>query len=135
MNILDQIVAHKKQEVAERKELYPVKLLEKSIYFASPTVSLKKYLARPDKSGVIAEFKRRSPSKGIINAYADMEETSIGYMRAGASALSVLTDHHFFGGSNKDLKTARKLAPYDKFPAEASEEEISIVIPIAYTIK
>jgi len=108
MNILDQIVAYKKQEVAERKELYPVKLLEKSLYFSSPSVSLKKYLARKDKSGIIAEFKRKSPSKGIINAYADVEETSIGYMRAGASALSVLTDHHFFGGSNEDLKTARK---------------------------
>jgi len=108
MNILDQIVAHKKQEVAEKKDLYPVKLLEKSLYFASPTVSLKKYLARHDKYGIIAEFKRRSPSKGVINAYADVEETSIGYMRAGASALSVLTDQQFFGGSNEDLKTARK---------------------------
>jgi len=108
MNILDQIVAHKKQEVAERKELYPVKLLEKSLYFSSPTISLKKYLSREDKSGIIAEFKRKSPSKGIINAYADVEETSIGYMRAGASALSVLTDSQFFGGSSEDLKTARK---------------------------
>jgi indole-3-glycerol phosphate synthase len=82
--------------------------LEKSLYFSSPTVSLKKYLTRKDKYGIIAEFKRRSPSKGIINAYADVEETSIGYMRAGASALSVLTDHRFFGGNNEDLKTARK---------------------------
>lgn len=108
MNILDQIVAHKKHEVAEKKELYPIKLLEKSLYFSSPTVSLKKYLVRKDKSGIIAEFKRKSPSKGTINAYADVEETSIGYMRAGASALSVLTDSHFFGGSNEDLKIARK---------------------------
>ena len=108
MNILNQIVAYKKQEVAEKKELYPVKLLERSIYYSSPTVSLKKYLTRDDKNGIIAEFKRRSPSKGVINAYADVEETSIGYMRAGASALSVLTDHQFFGGSNEDLMTARK---------------------------
>lgn len=108
MNILDQIVAYKKQEIAERKELYPIKLLEKSLYYSSPTVSLKKYLSRKDKSGIIAEFKRRSPSKGIINAYASVEEVSIGYMRAGASALSVLTDTQFFGGSSEDLKTARK---------------------------
>ena len=108
MNILDEIVAYKRKEINERKELYPVKLLEKSVYFSSPTVSLKKYLSREDKCGIIAEFKRQSPSKGNINLYADVEEISIGYMRAGASALSVLTDTHFFGGSNDDLKTARK---------------------------
>jgi len=108
MNILDKIVAHKRKEVDQRKELYPLKLLERSLYFSSPTVSLKKYLSREDKSGIIAEFKRQSPSKGVINAYAKVEDTSIAYMQAGASALSVLTDTHFFGGSNEDLKTARK---------------------------
>jgi len=108
VNILDKIVAHKRKEVDERKELYPLKLLERSLYFSSPTVSLKKYLSRQDKSGIIAEFKRQSPSKGVINAYAKVEDTSIAYMQAGASALSVLTDSHFFGGSNEDLKIARK---------------------------
>ena len=108
MTILEKIVAHKQKEVAERKELYPAKLLEQSIYFPTPTVSLKKYLLRPDKSGIIAEFKRRSPSKGDINAFASVEKVSIGYMQAGASALSVLTDKHFFGGSNADLTEARK---------------------------
>lgn len=108
MKILDNIIAHKRKEVAERKSLYPVKLLEKSIYFNSPSVSLKKYLLREDKVGIIAEFKRKSPSKGIINKYAPVERTSIGYMQAGASALSVLTDAEFFGGKNEDLTTARK---------------------------
>jgi len=108
MNILDEIIAHKKKEVEERKSLYPVKLLEKSIYFPSPTVSLKKYIRRPDKSGVIAEIKRKSPSKGILNKNVSIERTSIGYMQAGASALSILTDNKFFGGSNDDLTTARK---------------------------
>ncbi|MEM1323258.1 MAG: indole-3-glycerol phosphate synthase TrpC [Bacteroidota bacterium] len=108
MNILDKIIAHKKEEVAERKALYPVPLLEKSIYFETPVVSLSKYLLREDKSGIIAEFKRRSPSKGEINSYATVERTSIGYMQAGASALSVLTDKHFFGGKNEDLTVARK---------------------------
>lgn len=108
MTILDKIVAHKKTEVKERKELYPTKLLEQSIYFPTPTVSLKKYLSRPDKLGVIAEFKRKSPSKGDINAFASVEQISIGYMQAGASALSVLTDKSFFGGSNADLTEARK---------------------------
>lgn len=108
MNILNQIVTQKQKEVAERKSLYPVKLLEKSTFFGSPAVSFKKYLLREDKEGIIAEFKRKSPSKGMINKYADVERTSIGYMQAGASALSVLTDHDFFGGKNEDLTTARK---------------------------
>lgn len=108
MNILEKIIAHKQKEVAERKSLYPTKLLEQSLYFTTPVVSLKKYLQREDKTGIIAEFKRRSPSKGDINPYASVERVSIGYMQAGASALSVLTDTAFFGGKNEDLTEARK---------------------------
>ncbi len=108
MNILDKIVAHKRKEVEDRKSLYPAKLLEKSIYFETPVVSLRKYIQRPDKSGVIAEFKRQSPSKGPINPYASVEKVSIGYMQGGASALSILTDETFFGGKNADLTEARK---------------------------
>lgn len=108
MNILDTIIAHKHKEVEERKQLYSVALLEKNIYFSSTPVSMKKYVLRDDKTGIIAEFKRKSPSKGIINAHAGVERTSIGYMQAGASALSVLTDKEFFGGNNDDLIVARK---------------------------
>jgi len=108
MNILDEIIQYKRIEVAERKSLYPVKLLEQSIYFQSPVVSLKKYVQREDKSGIIAEIKRKSPSKGDINPYVSVERTSIGYMQAGASALSILTDKKFFGGSSEDLTVARK---------------------------
>ncbi|WP_347160375.1 indole-3-glycerol phosphate synthase TrpC [Pontibacter chitinilyticus] len=108
MNILDEIIARKYKEVAERKELYPVKLLEKSLYFATPCISLERYLLRPDKTGIIAEIKRKSPSRGDINPYVSVERTSIGYMQAGASALSILTDGPGFGGKNEDLMTARK---------------------------
>ena len=108
MNILEQIVEYKKKEVAERKSLYPEKLLEQSIYFKTQPVSMKKYILRPDKTGIIAEFKKKSPSKGVINAHASVERTTIGYMQAGASALSVLTDKPSFGGSSEDLTTARK---------------------------
>jgi indole-3-glycerol phosphate synthase len=108
MNILDQIIAKKADEVAERKSLYPAKLLEQSIYFENTPVSLKKYLLRKDKSGIIAEIKRKSPSKGMMNPHIPIERVSIGYMQAGASALSVLTNREFFGGSNDDLTTARK---------------------------
>jgi indole-3-glycerol phosphate synthase len=107
MHILDKIVAHKKKEVEKRKDRYPLPLLRESIYYSSKTVSLSEYIRREDKSGIIAEFKRRSPSKPEINLYADVESVTLGYMQAGASALSVLTDNHFFGGSNEDLKTAR----------------------------
>jgi indole-3-glycerol phosphate synthase len=108
MNQLDIIIAHKHKEVEERKRLYPVALLETSLFFQTKPVSLSKYLLRDDKSGIIAEIKRKSPSKGEINPGVSVERTSIGYMQAGASALSILTDQHFFGGSNEDLTLARK---------------------------
>lgn len=108
MNILDKIIAQKHIEVAEKSSLVPVKLLEKSIFFDGDVVSMKKYVTDSEKSGIIAEFKRKSPSKGLINGNAAVEAVSIGYMQAGASALSILTDTEFFGGSNADLKEARK---------------------------
>lgn len=108
MNILEKIVAHKHKEVAARKELYPIALLERSLYFNTPTVSLRQYLMRTDKQGLIAEFKRKSPSKGDINRFAKVRDVSLGYMQAGASALSVLTDTDFFGGKSEDLMEARK---------------------------
>ncbi|MCE7055699.1 indole-3-glycerol phosphate synthase TrpC [Algoriphagus sp. AGSA1] len=108
MNILDRIIARKHAEVAEKSSLVPVKLLEQSIYFDSKVVSMKSYVTNPDKSGIISEFKRKSPSKGWINGTASAESVSIGYMQAGASALSILTDTDFFGGDNEDLKAARK---------------------------
>jgi len=108
MNILEKIIEHKKKEVIECKSLYPTKLLEQSIFFPSNTVSLKKYLLREDKMGIIAEIKRKSPSKGMIHEFVSIEQTSIGYMQGGASALSILTDTEFFSGKNEDLTTARK---------------------------
>ncbi len=108
MSILETIVKSKKKQVEHNQGLYPTKLLEQSIYFESPCISLKEYVLRSEKSGIIAEFKRRSPSKGGINLYASPEKVSISYMQGGASAISVLTDKEFFGGSNEDLKTVRK---------------------------
>ena len=107
-NLLNKILGYKKIEIEKNKAMYPQKLLEQSIYFETPSVSMKSYLSRKDSSGIIAEFKRQSPSKGMINAHASVEEVSIGYMQAGASALSIITDNHFFGGKNQDLSEARK---------------------------
>jgi len=105
--MLQDIIAYKRKEIDEKRELIPVKLLERSIYFETPVVSLREYILRDNKSGIIAEIKRRSPSKGVLNSNVSVERTSIGYMMAGASAISILTDKKFFGGSNEDLMTAR----------------------------
>ena len=105
--MLHEIIENTKKQVEQNKALFPVKLLEKSIYFDSKCVSLADYLTKKNKSGIIAEFKRKSPSKGIINEYADVVQTSIAYMQAGASALSILTDKTYFMGKNEDLTQAR----------------------------
>ncbi len=108
MSILKTIVNYKKTVVQEAKDVSPVKLLEQSIFFNSQPISMKEYLKREDKVGIIAEIKRMSPSKGIINDKINVEQLSISYMQSGASALSVLTDTKFFGGKSEDLEIARK---------------------------
>jgi len=108
MNILDKIVERKKIEVAERKSKHSVKELEASPFFTKTNLSLKKFLLDPERTGIIAEFKKKSPSKGIINANALPEVVTKQYEEAGASAVSVLTDSDFFGGSDEDLAKARK---------------------------
>lgn len=107
MNILDKIIAYKKIEVTERKKQKTVKELESSNLFASPSLSLRKFLLDDTKSGIIAEHKRKSPSKGIINDTFTVEEVVKGYELGGASAVSVLTDNPSFGGTDEDLLRAR----------------------------
>ncbi len=106
MNILETIVARKKEELAERRAQTPVHMLEKTALFARQPYSLSQALLA-GSPGIIAEFKRKSPSKGMINAKADVQETTTGYVQAGAVALSVLTDKDFFEGSDENLKIAR----------------------------
>jgi len=107
MNILDTIIEFKKEEVASSKKLVPVDVLRQQEGFNRTTLSLKDFLLDKTKTGIIAEFKRRSPSKGIINDKADVVEVTKAYAENGASCLSVLTDKHFFGGSADDLRKAR----------------------------
>lgn len=109
MTILDEIVEHKKLEIEKRRQQISTKSLEKSKYFDRETLPLTDFLISPQKTGIIAEFKKQSPSKGIINNYADAGEITTGYARAGASGLSVLTDAKYFGGSKQDLVIAREL--------------------------
>jgi indole-3-glycerol phosphate synthase len=108
MSILQKIINHKTQEVTLQKGIKPIKLLEKNIYFEMPVVSMRQYLQRTDKVGIIAEIKRSSPSTGMIKGNVDVAQLSSGYIQAGATALSVLTDKEFFAGSNEDLTMARK---------------------------
>ena len=107
MNILEKIVATKKQEIAFSKSKNPISNLEKSDFFDRQTVSLKSNILKPESTGIIAEFKRKSPSKGIINDSANVEDVVRQYEMAGVAGASVLTDNEYFGGSYEDLISAR----------------------------
>jgi indole-3-glycerol phosphate synthase len=107
MNILQTIIEHKKIEVAERKQIVSQALLMQTKHFKRKCFSLIESLAKAGNSGIIAEFKRKSPSKGFINEHADVVAVTQGYTQAGAACLSVLTDTNFFGGSTEDLLAAR----------------------------
>jgi indole-3-glycerol phosphate synthase len=106
MNILDKIVKDKRVEVDLRKNLIPVKQLENSVLFQRNTVSLSKNL-RNSNTGIIAEHKRRSPSKSIINNSLNVNDVAKGYEIAEVCGMSVLTDGKYFGGSLDDLLLAR----------------------------
>lgn len=107
MNILDKIVSRKKEEVADAKQLISIQDLEKADHFKRTPYYFKDFLLAEDRTGIISEFKRRSPSKGLINGTADVAEVTKAYSQAGASALSVLTDVDFFGGKTDDILAAR----------------------------
>ena len=103
MNILETIVEKKKKAVADNKRKKSIAELEQQSFFKNETLSFKDFLLRKDKTGIIAEFKRRSPSKGIINDTSTIAEVTSDYINFGASAISILTDEEFFGGSLNDL--------------------------------
>jgi len=106
MNILDHIIASKKREVSLKKSIIPIKQLEQSVLFERKTNSLVYQLSN-SLSGIIAEHKRRSPSKSIINHSNSVEEIVKSYENGGASGISILTDNQYFGGSLDDLILAR----------------------------
>jgi len=107
MTILDKIVLRKREEVALAKQLVSAAELEKAANFERTPYVFKDFLLDAERTGIIAEFKRKSPSKGIINNQVSVAEVTSAYTAAGASALSVLTDVDFFGGHPKDLLEAR----------------------------
>lgn len=105
MNILDQIIARKKEEISLSKSQVSLKDLKNSAFFERKTFSLKDALVQ--KSGIIAEFKRKSPSKGIMNNQSDVLEVAKTYEKCGASGISILTDSDFFGGNFEDILKIR----------------------------
>lgn len=111
MHILDKIVAHKHKEVAVAKTKVTISQLEKGRHFERGCNSYVDALEDPFSSGVIAEFKRKSPSKSAINLDADLIEVVHGYDDAGANAISILTDSHFFGGHDDFLREVREELP------------------------
>jgi indole-3-glycerol phosphate synthase len=109
MNILEEIVIHKRKEVDLAKLAVPIANLEKADFFDRKTFSITHSLNKANSTGIIAEFKKRSPSKGIINDKAKVEEVTAAYAEAGVSALSILTDKEYFGGDFKDLIKGREM--------------------------
>jgi indole-3-glycerol phosphate synthase len=106
MHILERIIQDKKKEVQMRKSLLPPARLEGFGLFDRPTVSLKESL-KARKTGIIAEHKRRSPSRAIINQNSSVCDIVAGYDAGGAGGISILTDGKYFGGSLDDLLLAR----------------------------
>lgn len=139
MNILEKIFADKKKEVTLRKSLIPVSQLEQSVLFNRDCPSLSKRL-KESQTGIIAEHKRRSPSKSIINHGLDVDQVAIGYQEAGVCGMSVLTDGKYFGGSLDDLLLARAsvsipllrkefiLDPYQIIEAKAYGADVILLI-------
>lgn len=147
MNILDEIIARKKTAVADAVTTVPVSKLEQSPFFSRPVVSFRDAIGDPARKGIIAEFKRKSPSEGVINDKADLLQVTSAYTHAGASALSILTDTAYFGGSNGDLEMARSheqvallrkefiVDEYQVFEARAIGADAILLIAAALTVK
>jgi indole-3-glycerol phosphate synthase len=109
-DILTAIVRNKRQEVERQKEAVKLQTLlgMAAERMERPVVSMSQSL-KEKRPGVIAEFKRRSPSKGDIGPEAKVEDIIPAYEKAGAGACSILTDKQFFGGSFTDLQKVRSL--------------------------
>ena len=131
MNILDKIVADKRKEVDLKKSLITIPQLEASVMMERTSVSLAEVL-RKSNSGIIAEHKRRSPSKSVINQSLSVQDVAKGYADAGACGMSVLTDGKYFGGSLDDLVLARASTNIPILRKEFIIDEYQIVEAKAY---
>lgn len=108
-SILEEIVWWKEEELASMKEHQPLDLVKQSLRGAPPVRDFKKALRTAElQPGLIAEAKKASPSKGVINPQFDPVETAMSYEDGGAACISVLTDEHYFQGSFENLRLIRK---------------------------
>ena len=125
MTILEKIIADKRKEVALKKQLIPTRQLEQSVLFEREIRSLAKALR--EGSGIIAEHKRRSPSKSVINNSLSVQDVALGYETAGASGMSGLTDGKYFGGALDDLLLARAATTFPLLRKEFIVDEYQIL--------
>jgi len=132
MTILDQINIDKRTEVAAAKAAVSVAELMKYPAYNKSVPSLSKFLLNSEKSGIIAEHKRQSPSKGIINRNVNLTQVVKGYEEGGASAVSVLTDQKYFGGNLADLNEATNLLSIPVLRKEFIVDEYQIHEAKAY---
>jgi indole-3-glycerol phosphate synthase len=146
MNLLEQIMARKREEVAERKfNATPTELREMPL-FEAPRRSLCYAIELPGSTGIIAEFKRRSPSKGaFVHELATPGIVVKAYDQFGAAGISVLTDGPYFGGSLQDLADTRALVdapllrkdfifdPYQLIEAKAYGADVVLLIAAVLT--
>lgn len=126
MNILEKIVAFKKEEVKKRKIDFPVSSLQESEFYTMAPVSFYNALKKAGPS-VIGEFKRKSPSRGIINPQAEPADVARGYENGGVAAMSILTDNEFFGGTNNDLMTVARVSKIPLLRKEFIVDEYQII--------
>lgn len=127
MTILGKILEQKRKEVILNREKSPVKLLEKSELFERKTIPLANAIIAGNNTGIIAEFKRRSPSKGIINSFSKVVDVTKGYIDGGAAGVSVLTDNLFFGGSSSDITDIRKSSSFPILRKDFIIDEYQVV--------
>ncbi len=111
--ILDTIVEHKRMEVLKRKARKPLDQLKQMPLYAREPLNPLRLFSETDPN-IIAEFKRKSPSKGVISQAIDPFSVVQSFKEAGARASSILTDRDFFGGSFKDLENVK--SRIDNFP-------------------
>lgn len=143
--ILSEIISFKRKEVKERRQRNSLTLVRQCIPYSTATISMHKRLLQDNESGIIAEFKQHSPSLGIINPNVSVADVTSGYSQAGASALSVLTDNHFFGGSLNNFSIARQhnncpmlqkdffIDEYQIYEARALGADVILLIAAALT--